>query len=289
MTATTRRPSAGPAGSRRAQASATRGSHRASAVPGGRSVAARRVLRMSRFEMGMLIQQKVALLSLLLAPAMGIGMVAASRPTNATQWTVMLSSMSMLVLIFSVYNTVTSTVVSRREAQILKRLRTSELLPPQMLIAMAAPYILVGLVQVAILVVAYQLMGAPPVGNVPALIGVTLATTVMSVLAGLATASVTANVGGIVASILVLNPAMPSAARVAALLLPYASSSDLLARTLGVSSDSLSATAPVQALADAVNINSTSAAVVVDVALLVAWCVAFALFAHKTWRWEPRG
>lgn len=251
--------------------------------------------------MGMLIQQKVALLSLLLAPAMGIGMVAASRPTNATQWTVMLSSMSMLVLIFSVYNTVTSTVVSRREAQILKRLRTSELLPPQMLIAMAAPYILVGLVQVAILVVAYQLMGAPPVGNVPALIGVTLATTVMSVLAGLATASVTANservqltvmpimVGGIVASILVLNPAMPSAARVAALLLPYASSSDLLARTLGVSSDSLSATAPVQALADAVNINSTSAAVVVDVALLVAWCVAFALFAHKTWRWEPRG
>lgn len=266
-----------------------------------RRTALGRVTRMTRFELTMIFRQKVALMSVLLAPATAVGIASFSKPENATAWLTMLSSMSMLVLIMAVYTTTTSAVVSRRETQVFKRLRTSELLPKQMLMALALPYVLVGLAQVAILTVAYQIMGAPAIDNVGIFAGVILATTVMSVLAGFATASLTANservqfsvtplmMIGLVTSIMVLNPAMSDNVRGLALLAPYASSSDLVARVLGAPDSTFATPGVVVDVADQIGASATDAMLGVNIGLLVLWSLVFTLMARKSWRWEPRG
>lgn len=277
----------------RPTSSARRGRRRRTAVG--------RVLRMTRFELMMIFRQKVALMSVLLAPATAIGIASFSKPADATAWLVMLSSMSMLVLIMAVYTTTTSAVVSRRESQVFKRFRTSELLPKQMLLALAMPYVLVGLVQVAILTVAYQLMGAPELVNPGAFVGVILATTVLSVLAGFATASFTANservqfsvtpvmMIGLISSILVLNPAMSDNVRGLALLAPYASSSDLVARVLGAPDSTFATPGVVVDLSEQVGMSATDLMGGINVGLVVLWSLVLALLARKAWRWEPRG
>lgn len=277
----------------RPTSSARRGRRRRTAVG--------RVLRMTRFELTMIFRQKVALMSVLLAPATAIGIASFSKPADATAWLVMLSSMSMLVLIMAVYTTTTSAVVSRRESQVFKRFRTSELLPKQMLLALAMPYVLVGLVQVAILTVAYQLMGAPELGNPGPFVGVILATTVLSVLAGFATASFTANservqfsvtpvmMIGLISSILVLNPAVSDNVRGLALLAPYASSSDLVARVLGAPDSTFATPGVVVDLSEQVGMSATDLMGGINVGLVVLWSLVLALLARKAWRWEPRG
>lgn len=277
----------------RPTSSARRGRRRRTAVG--------RVLRMTRFELMMIFRQKVALMSVLLAPATAIGIASFSKPADGTAWLVMLSSMSMLVLIMAVYTTTTSAVVSRRESQVFKRFRTSELLPKQMLLALAMPYVLVGLVQVAILTVAYQLMGAPELVNPGAFVGVILATTVLSVLAGFATASFTANservqfsvtpvmMIGLISSILVLNPAMSDNVRGLALLAPYASSSDLVARVLGAPDSTFATPGVVVDLSEQVGMSATDLMGGINVGLVVLWSLVLALLARKAWRWEPRG
>lgn len=266
-----------------------------------RRTALGRVARMTRFELTMIFRQKVALMSVLLAPATAIGIASFSKPATPTAWLTMLSSMSMLVLIMAVYTTTTSAVVSRRESQVFKRFRTSELLPKQMLLALALPYVLVGLAQVAILIVAYRIMGAPTVGNPVAFAGTILATTVMSVLAGFATASLTANservqfnvtpvmMVGLVTSIMVLNPSMSDNVRGLALLAPYASASDLVARVLGAPDSTFAAPGVVVELSERIGMSATDLMLGVNIGLVVLWSLVFTLVARKAWRWEPRG
>ncbi|WP_139979966.1 ABC transporter permease [Nocardioides litoris] len=276
------------------------------AVPAGRELrlcrrtALGRVLRMTRFELGMIVRQRVAVLSIVLAPAIAVGMALVDRPDAPGPWMVMLSSMTVLVLVVAVYNTVTSTVVARRETQVLKRLRTSELVPRQMLVALALPYVIVGVLQVVVVAVAYQLLGAPALLTA-GFVAVVLATAVLAVLGGFATAGLAATservqfavlpvlLVGLVAAIFVLNPGAPDAYRALALLLPFAASSDLAHRALGATGETVLAPAFVTDLADRVGVSTSGLMVVAEVVLVLGWCAAFALAARRTWRWEPRG
>lgn len=260
-----------------------------------------RVLRMTRFELGMIFRQRIALMSVLLAPATAIGIAAFSKPTDDAAWRTLLPSMAMLVLIMAVYTTTTSVVVSRRETQVFKRFRTSELLPHQMLAALALPYVLVGLAQVAILTVAYQLMGAPPVSSPVALFGVALATSLMSVFAGFGTAALTSNservqfavmpvmLIGLVSSIFVLNPQISDQVRALTLLVPYAAPSDLAARVLGAPADSLAAPGLAADLGEQLSVSVGTIMGAFDIVVIILWSVLFTLLAKKAWRWEPRG
>lgn len=260
-----------------------------------------RVLRMTRFEFGMILKQKVALMSIILAPALAIGMALLNRPTGPAAWMTLLASMSVLVLVLAVYNTTTSTVVARRETQVLKRLRTSELLPSQMLISLALPYVVVGVVQIAVVAAAYQAMGAPAMAEPVLFFAVVLATAVMGVLAGFATAAFAANservqfavlpimMIGLVASIFVLNPAAPDEYRALALLLPFAAPSDLAAKALGAPAEMFAVPAFVTDLSASVGLSGTTLMSLAGVAVTVLWCLIFAVAARRRWRWEPRG
>lgn len=260
-----------------------------------------RIVRMTRFELAMIFKQKVALMSVLLAPATAIGIASFSKPTTPGAWHSLTASMTILVLIMAVYTTTTSAVVSRRESQVFKRFRTSELLPRQMMISLAMPYVLVGVAQVAILTTAYHLMGAP-MPQQPLLFGaVVLVTTVMSVVAGFATASLTTNservqfgvmpvmMLGLVTSIMVLNPGMSDELRTGVLLAPYAAASNLCARFLGVDGQVFAQPGFVSDLAEKVSVSANTFMTGYDIAVTALWFVIFTAIARKAWRWEPRG
>lgn len=260
-----------------------------------------RVVRMIRFEFGMILKQKVALVSIVLAPALAIGMALMNEPTNPTAWMTLLASMSVLVLVLAVYNTTTSTVVARRETQVLKRLRTSELLPSQMLIALASPYVIVGVAQIGVVAVAYRAMGAPAVANVVPFVAVVVATAILAVLAGFATSGFAASservqfavlpimMIGLVASIFVLNPAAPDEYRALALLLPFAASSDLASRALGAPADVFATPAFVTEVGESVSLSASTLMAGGGIAVTVMWCLIFGIAARRGWRWEPRG
>ncbi|MEO9324039.1 ABC transporter permease [Nocardioides sp. C4-1] len=266
-----------------------------------RRTALGRVARMTRFELTMIFRQKVALMSILLAPATAIGIASFTKPVDDAAWLSLLSSMAVLVLILAVYTTTTSTVVSRRENQVLKRFRTSELLPRQMLFSLAAPYVLVGIGQVVVLTAAYQAMGAPSVARPELFALVVVATTVMSVLAGFATGTMTANservqfgvmpimMTGLVTSIMVLNPGLSDNVRGLVLLAPYASSSDLAARALGAPADTFATPAVVVDLAERLDVSASLLMTGANSLLLAFWCLVFVQVARSKWRWEPRG
>lgn len=260
-----------------------------------------RIARMTIFEFGMILRQKVALISIALAPALAIAMVLMSRPSSDAAWATQLASMSVLVLILAVFNTTTSTVVARRETQVLKRLRTSELLPGQMLTTLSLPYVVVGVLQVAVVAVAYQVMGAPMPTHPWAFLAVVLGSAVLAVLAGFATSAFAATservqfavlpimLIGLVAAIFVLNPGASDLYRSIALLLPFAACSALAARAAGVPVDSIALPSFVNELSDAMGIAPHLVMAIGEVALTVLWCIAFALVARRRWRWEPRG
>lgn len=272
-----------------------------STVPTRRRTGTGRVLRMTRFEFGMIFRQKVALMSILLAPAIAIGMAALNRPTEAAGWFSLLASMTVLVVVLAVYNTTTSTVVARRETQVLKRLRTSELLPRQMLVALALPYVVVGVLQVVVVVAAYQALGSPSIAYPGAAAGVVAATAVVAVLAGFATASFAATservqfavlpimMIGLMAAFFVLNPAVPDGYRALALLLPFAASSDLAARAFGAPAEMTALPGFVSDLSGSVGLSPDTLMVIGGGAVTALWAAIFVGMARRRWRWEPRG
>ncbi len=260
-----------------------------------------RVTRMTLFESGMILRQKAALMSIILAPALAIAMALMNRPTMPAAWVSMLASMSILVMVLAVYNTTTSTVVARRESQVLKRLRTSELVPSQMLVSLALPYVVVGVLQIVVVGAAYQFLGAPAVDSYGPFLAVMVGTALLAVIAGFATATIAATservqfavlpvmMTGLVAAIFVLNPAAPDHYRGLALLLPFAASSDLAARALGAPAEMLATPAPMVDLAERIGMSAHTLMGIAAVVVSVLWVVIFAAVARRGWRWEPRG
>lgn len=260
-----------------------------------------RIVRMTRFEASMIFKQRIALMSVILAPASAVGIAAFSKPEGDAAWSSLLASMCILALIMAVYTTTTSAVVGRRESQVFKRFRTSELLPRQMLTALTSPYVIVGLVQVGIVTAAYYVMGAPlptqPLWFVVTMLGATL----MCVAAGFATAAFTADservqfavtpvmMIGLVSSIMVLNPGLPDAARMAVMLVPFAAFGDLAARFIGAPENTFLVPSFVTDLAEKVGMSDQALMIGINSAICLLWILVFAVAARRGWRWEPRG
>jgi ABC-2 type transport system permease protein len=152
-----------------------------------------RTRRMTAFETGMIFRQRNTLLATLLAPVFVLFFPVLSRPTDAAGWTVLMAPMTVLVLVFSVYINGATIIAARRENQLLKRLRTSELTTAQLIASMTIPLVGLGLIQVAIVVFGIRLLGGPLPADPAVMVSAALATALLSVSAGIAIGSLSPN------------------------------------------------------------------------------------------------
>jgi ABC-2 type transport system permease protein len=252
-----------------------------------------RVLRLARFETQMLVKQRTTLLTLLCGPLAILFLVSVSPGSSAAGLAALTGMGVVVVMAVTTHLAAVMLTVNRREAQVLKRLRTSELSSGELVAGMYLPLVVVGLLEaLAVLAVVVGRGGPLPeaLGWAPWLAGALVAS-VGLVAAGVAVAGMSGNaekanwaavpllfVISIAANLLTV-PAMPEAARQVLLLVPFTSAVDLFARTTGVAEGLV--TAPL--VGDAVS------PVLVDLALLLAWTAVSVWLARRLWRWEPRG
>ncbi|AEF38522.1 ABC transporter permease [Hoyosella subflava] len=247
-----------------------------------------RTLRMMRFELTMIVRQRVTLLTMVFAPAFVMIFPILAQPETSEQWAQIAAPMCILALLFSVYVTSASVVTARRETQLFKRLRTSELAPAQMLSAIAGPLILIGTVQGLIVLGGCLALGAPFPQQPGYVVLALLGTAVLAVAAGVATGSVAPNIErvqwtvmpliilGAVGANLVLQPLDEMQGRLVSAI-PFASLTSLLARGMGASEDMIAQGA------------LTALPPLVSALLITAlWTWIAVSVARKRWRWEPR-
>lgn len=254
---------------------------------------AQRVLRLARFETQMLVRQRTTLLTLLCGPLAILFLVSVSPGSSPAALAALTGMGVLVVMAVTTHLAAVMLTVNRREAQVLKRLRTSELSSRELVAGVYLPLVVVGVVEaLAVLAVVVGRGGPLPdaLGWLPWAAGVLLAS-VGLVAAGVAVAGMAGNAEKAnwaavpllfvisVAGNLLTVPAMPEAARQVLLLLPFTSAVDLLARTGGVS----------EGLVTAPLVGGALPAVLVDLLLLLAWTAVSAWLARRLWRWEPRG
>ncbi|MFV0460872.1 MAG: ABC transporter permease [Actinomycetales bacterium] len=246
-----------------------------------------RTLNMVRFELGLLVRQRTSLLAVLVVPIAILGYPLIIKPQTPDMWRALMAPMTVLVMVFSVYYTAASIVATRRQLQVFKRLRTSELTPVQMLTALTLPLVLVGVVQALIVVGGMVVLGAPAPRSIALLALAVITTAILSVTCGLAVGALAPS------SERVQYTAMPLlmlTAILANLLVglgahgwhsyllfaPFMGAVDLVARGSGLSEQLLVATPlPVSP-------------VVFDVVMMIFWAVVAAFVTTVSWRWEPR-
>lgn len=249
-----------------------------------------RTLRLARFETSMLARQRTTLVTLLSGPFLVLALAALS-PSASPQALAALAGMGVLVVMsLTTHFAGVMLTVNRREAQVLKRLRTSELSGGELVTGMYLPLVVVGVLEsLAVVGVLAARGGALPdaLGWLPMMTGVLIAS-VGLVVAGVAVAGLSGNaekanwaavpllvvVSG-AANMLTVS-ALPEVARQVLLLFPFASLTDLVARTSGASVSLAELPVPVPGE-------------LVDIALLLVWTLVFAAVAKRLWRWEPRG
>lgn len=246
-----------------------------------------RTRRMTAFETGMIFRQRNTLLATLLAPVFVLFFPVLSRPADPAGWTVLMAPMTVLVLVFSVYINGATIVAARRENQLLKRLRTSELTTAQLIASMTIPLVGLGLIQVAIVVFGIKLLGGPLPAD-PLVIGVAaLATALLSVSAGVAIGSMSPNSERVqytvmpllllaaIGSNLVMAPGVDPNLRSYLLFAPFTGAVDLVARSAEALPLLPPTPLPIPPIA-------------FDLGITAFWIVSFAGIAFATWRWEPR-
>lgn len=160
-----------------------------------RSISFRRIAALAALEYRLLSRNKVASFNAVaLTPMMVLatsGLMGNRLGEGAGFFTAMLvGSIAGFALLFVGYYNLTTTAVARREELMLKRLLTGSTSKTEILIAMAAPSMLIALLQVVLgLVVASLVFGWPPLINpVLVLIAVLMGCAVFSLLAYASTA-----------------------------------------------------------------------------------------------------
>jgi ABC-2 type transport system permease protein len=150
-----------------------------------------RVLTLARAEARILFRNRLVAATGLLLP-LAIGLFIAVSNTNDA-WGNIVAMQLVLMLLFCVYATATTSLAARRRQLVLKRLRSGELSDAQILAGLLAPLFVLALVQAVILVLCTVAFGAPlpprPWLLVPALVlGAAMAAAI-----ALATAAFTAS------------------------------------------------------------------------------------------------
>lgn len=246
-----------------------------------------RTLRMARFELGLVFRQRSSMLSVVLAPLFVLVFPFVTQPSNPDMWRMLLPPMTVLVMVFSVYYTAASLVATRRQLQLFKRLRTTELTTTQMITSMTTPLVLIGVVQAALIVAGFVVLGGPPPSSYALLALAVLTTAVLCVVAGVAIGSISPNSERVQYAAM---PLMLATAILANLLMnpvhapwhgyllfaPFMGGVDLVARAAGLSERWLVQTPlPVNPVA-------------FDVATSVFWLIVFGFAVVVTWRWDSR-
>lgn len=244
--------------------------------------------RMSLVESRLLLRRRTTLLSVLSGPAMMVLFGLLQDPPTPVAWAALAGVAGLIGMLISTYVTTTSVLTVRRESGVLNRLRTTELTGAQIVSAAAAPLAAVGVVQALVVFAVYLLLGAP----VPAEPGMVVLAVVgcglLCAAAGALTCTFSGTAEGVqytsmpllltaaIGANLLAVPSLSDSVRAGLLLIPGTAASDLVARAWAGPSP------------DLVTLPGGLPAVGVDLALLVAWSLLFALAARARWRWTAR-
>ncbi|WP_432536650.1 hypothetical protein [Kineococcus arenarius] len=247
----------------------------------------RRVLTMAAFETRMLARQRTTLLTLLMGPALVFGIAVVQQTADPAAWSRLMGLGSLVVIVFSTHWGALFVAVARREQQVFKRLRTSELSSAQLVAAVFGPFVILGVLEVVLVSVLFAARGGVhPQAVLPWALGVLLASAGL-VAAGVAVAGVSAStekanwtgvpliflVAG--AANLLLMPLPDERISMALLMVPFVSLVDLVSRSTNASTGLAELPLPLPAE-------------VTDLLLLGLWSGAALWFAVSRWRWEPR-
>jgi ABC-2 type transport system permease protein len=246
-----------------------------------------RAMQMAAFETQLLFCQRTTVLSNSIGSMVVLAFPLLAHPTTRTQWAAVEAPSVVFVVLFTIYVTTAGSIAARRDMQVLKRLRTSQLRTGEMLFALIAPLVLVGVLQLTVVLVGYRLMGAPAPSDLVLMLGAVTASALLAAFSGLATGMVARDAErvqfavlpliliGAVAANLVLVDADASV-RAWIPLMPFAGVADLAARALGVSDVLL---AP-----DVFPLHGSAR----DILVTMAWVALSGAVARRAWRWEPR-
>ena len=193
----------------------------------------------------------------------------------------MVSTACGILLIFSLYSSVTGLYVARREELVLKRLRTGEVSDPVILAGGASMYIAVCVVQIVAVSALLSLMfGAVPQQPLAALGGLVTGILLMTAMAA-ATAALCRTVESVLVATL---PAVFVLPMISGIYIPR----EVLPQALG---DALMF-APLSPTVDLMRSGWTGelalGAGLARGILAIAWTALFAWIAMRRFRWEPR-
>jgi ABC-2 type transport system permease protein len=116
------------------------------------------ILALSRTELTLLLRNKTAAALALVTPLLVGALLLANGPED---WTFTITLQLVMMLGFTIYITVTTSLVSRRQDLYLKRLRTGEASDPVVVVGLLVPVALLGLGQTVLLLGLSVAAGAP--------------------------------------------------------------------------------------------------------------------------------
>jgi ABC-2 type transport system permease protein len=150
-----------------------------------------RVLTLARAEARILLRNKLVAATGLLLP-LAIGLFMASSGTDGA-WGDVVAMQLVLMLLFCVYATATTSLAARKRQLVLKRLRSGQLSDAEILTGLLAPLFVLALAQSVILVAGTVAFGAPLPGRPWLLVPALVLGAAMSASIALATAAFTAS------------------------------------------------------------------------------------------------
>ncbi|MBU2665792.1 ABC transporter permease [Actinoplanes bogorensis] len=194
---------------------------------------------------------------------------------------VMVATAAGILLIFSLYSSVTGLYVARREELVLKRLRTGEVADPVILAGGASLYVAIAVAQIVVVTAVLSVMfGVAPRQAPAALLGLVTGVVLMTAMAA-ATAALCRTVESVMVATL---PAIFVLPMIAGIYIPR----EVLPDNLG----DILAYAPLSGTIDLVRSGWTAelglAGIVTRVLVDLVWAGLFAWVAAKRFRWEPR-
>jgi ABC-2 type transport system permease protein len=231
-----------------------------------------RVLTLARAEARILLRNKLVAATGLLLPLL-IGLFIASTNTDGA-WGNIVAMQLVLMLLFCVYATATTSLAARKRQLVLKRLRSGELSDVEILTGLLVPLFVLAVAQSVILVLCTVAFGAPLPSRPWLLVPALVLGSVMSASIALATAAFTAS-----AELAQITVTPFFFAAIAGATWVISAEGETLLKML----------APGGALAAlARGAWDGGGMPLLACAALVGWTAAGALVARRFFRWEPR-
>ncbi|MFC4555320.1 ABC transporter permease [Georgenia faecalis] len=260
----------------------------------------RRLLALARAEVTLLSRNTVAVFyAVAAAPLVVFALgtsglmddIASAAPGGGTT-TLLIALLVLMGMSMSVYINLTTAVVARREALVLKRLRTGETRAWEILAALALPNVLIFLLQVVLVTAALSaVMDAPALTNpLVALLGMLLGGAVFAELAyltGARTRTVESAqlttmplflLGFFASGLLIPMPMLPDAVGTVLRYLPVYPVMELV--TIGIGGATIEG--------DPLTLAETFTAAAQPLAVMAAWALVLGYAVVKYMRWEPR-